>query len=514
MATAVPAVAVCSPASVFADGEGPKIMSGPFEGTRESLKAYRIPEWFRDAKFGIWAHWGPQSAPEQGDWYARNMYLQDTRQYKYHVEHYGHPSRFGFKDVIHTWKGEHFDADHLVGLYRKAGAKYFMSMGVHCDRFNLWQARHSRWNAAKMGPKQDIVKAFRKATLKHGLRFGVSEHSWCSYKWFSVARGSDLKGPLAGVSYDGANPNDTDLYGDCPIVYRDLPWNEEGIPEKCRREWFANIKDLIDQAEPDIFYCDGKIPFETWGLSLVAHLYNQNAQRHGGDNQAVFTSKGREDVREGLCVLDRERGMAEGIRPAPWQMCTCIGDWHYQQDNDYKTPKRVIDILVDTVSRNGNLLLNFPLRSNGTLDADEMKILDEITAWMAVNGEAIHGTRPWKVAGEGPNTVTVDPKKRHAEDSRKDFTADDVRFTTKGGTLYAFFMGWPDRELLIAPLARDRSYLAGKILDVELVGFRGKVTWKHADEGLRVQLPTERPSRHACALKITGLETQPAQGII
>jgi alpha-L-fucosidase len=160
---------------------------GPFSASEESLQTYTVPEWFRDAKFGIWAHWGPQSAAENGDWYARNMYIQSEPQYKHHLENYGHPAKVGFKDLIGTWKGDRFDPDHLVSLYKQAGAKYFVSMGVHHDNFDLWNSRHTRWNSLKMGPKRDIVGEFRKAALKHGLRFGVSDHLWISYKWFAVS---------------------------------------------------------------------------------------------------------------------------------------------------------------------------------------------------------------------------------------------------------------------------------------------------------------------------------------
>ncbi|HXG92017.1 MAG TPA: alpha-L-fucosidase [Blastocatellia bacterium] len=480
----------------------PQIQSGPFEATRESLKTYRVPDWFRDAKFGIWAHWGPQSAPEQGDWYARRMYIEGEEQYKYHIQHYGHPSKFGFKDVIQTWKGERFDPDYLVGLYKKAGAKYFVSMGVHHDNFDLWNSKHTRWNSVRMGPKKDIVGLFRKAALKHGLRFGVSDHLWITYKWFSVARGSDKTGPYAGVPYDGADPRYADLYLDSKTIYKDLPWNEDGIPESWKRHWFLRIRDLVDQYRPDFLYSDGAMPFEQWGLSLLAHFYNQNAQRHGGKVEAVYTSKRREDCEAGTCVLDFERGIPESIWPNPWQTDTCIGDWHYKRDIKYKTPKRIIDMLVDIVSRNGTLLLNFPLPSSGMLDSEEMKVLDEITKWIAVNGEAIYATRPWKIFGEGPGTPSA--AGAFSEGKRKDLTSDDVRFMTKGQTLYAFMMGWPDNQAVIAPLATNSRYKVGKIQNVELLGFSGKLQWKQNETGLVVQLPAEKPSDHAVAFKITG----------
>lgn len=485
-------------------------MPGPerFIGTRASLQSYRCPEWFRDAKFGIWAHWGPQSAAEYGDWYARNLYLEGTRQYKHHLLHYGHPSRFGYKDLIPTWTGDRFDPDRLIRLYKKAGAKYFMSMGVHVDNFDLWNSQHTRWNAARMGIKKDVVRLFRDAARNHDLKFGVSDHLWMAYKWMSVSRGRDKEGSLAGIPYDGIDPQYNDLYGDCPQIYRQLPWDEENIPDKWKQHWFERIKDLIDQSQPDIVYSDGQIPFGERGLQLVAHLYNQSARLHQGRVEAVYTSKGEEDSRLGTCVFDKERGVVEGIWPEPWQTCTCIGHWHYDREAIYKTPKRIIDMLVDIVSRNGNLLLNFPLPNSGMLDEKEMDILAAITSWMAINQDAIYATRPWKIFGDGPGIVKPDPSVKYNESTRKDFTAADVRFTTKGKTLFAFFMGWPSAlEITLAPLATDKPYVRGKVQHVELLGTKAPLRWTHDASGLTVQLPTEPPCDHAYALKIQGLET-------
>lgn len=505
MAAAIPAARA---AELFgAQQPAGGVQAGPLQATRESLAAYRIPEWFRDAKFGIWAHWGPQSSAEAGDWYARNMYIQGSPQYEHHLKHYGHPSKFGFKDVIPTWKGEKFDPDYLVGLYKKAGAKYFVSMGVHHDNFDLWNSKHNRWNAANMGPKKDIVGSFRRAALNHGLHFGVSDHLWISYKWFAVSHLSDKEGPYAGVPYDGADPQWADLYhsiSDPKLLTTKLDWSDDGFPETWKQHWFLRIKDLIDQYDPDLVYCDGDIPFQQHGLDLVAYFYNQNARRRGGKAEAVYTSKRKEDCQAGTCVLDRERGVVEGIWPNPFQTDTCIGQWHYARDIQYKSPKMVIDMLVDVVSRNGNLLLNFPLPSDGMLDEKELAILAEITRWMAVNGEAIYGTRPWKTFGEGPGTAASAAPGDFNENKRKDLTTEDVRFTTKGATLYAFVMGWPEKQAIIAPLATGSKYSGGKIENVELVGLPGKLEWQQDDAGVKVQLPGQRPSDHAVAFRISG----------
>ena len=467
------------------------IHKGPFTGTRESLKSYHVPDWFRDAKFGIWAHWGPQSAPEQGDWYARRMYIEGEAQYKWHLGHFGPQSKVGFKDVIPTFKGEKFDPENLLSLYKKAGAKYFVSMGVHHDNFDMWNSKHTRWNAVNMGPKKDVVGLFRKAALKQGLKFGVSEHLWISYKWWGVSHDSDKLGQYAGAPYDGTDPKNFDLYHDLPNDYgKDFSWDDAKIPDSWKRHWFDRIKDLVDQYQPDLLYTDGALPFEEYGLNLVAHLYNSKAQ-------AVYTSKRKEDCETGTCALDFERGLPEGIHPNPWQTDTCVGDWHYKRDINYKSPKTVIDMLVDIVSRNGNLLLNFPLPGSGEPDSRELAIISEITQWMAVNSEGIYGTRPWKIFGEGPATAQKGEGKFN-ENGRKALSPQDIRFTTKGKTLYAFVMDWPGAQAAVPSLMES----AGKIENVELLGHKGKLKWTQGANGLAVELPGEKPCEHAITLKI------------
>ncbi len=484
---------------------GIEIERGAFEGTRQSLSAYEIPEWFRDAKFGIWAHWGPQSAVEAGDWYARNMYMEGGPQYNYHCETYGHPSKFGFKDTIPQWKAERFQPAELMKLYRKAGAKYFMSMGVHHDNFDLWNSKHQHWNSVQMGPKKDIVGLWHKAAMDEGLKFGVSEHLWITYKWFSTSHGQDANGPEAGVLYDGADPKNFDLYVDSDEVHTKLDWNESNIPDWWKRHWFARMKDLVDNYQPDLLYTDGALPFEDIGLSLVAHHYNANAKRKGGKTEAVYTSKRLQDTEKGIATFDVERGLVDEIWPRPWQTDTCIGDWHYKRGVKYKTPKTVVDLLVDIVSRNGNLMLNFPLPARGELDIEERTVLAGITDWMGVNAEAIHGTRPWKIFGESP-AAAEKPAQTAAfnENKRKDLTTSDIRFTTKGNTLYAFVMGWPDYQASIRPLALNTALRVNKIQNVELLGFDGKLQWSQDETGLKVRTPEKKPCDHAVAFKITG----------
>lgn len=511
----LPASASWASKNIQSGKQDDRIQAGPFTGSRTSLQKYDIPEWFKDAKFGIWAHWGPQSAIEAGDWYARNMYIEGSRQNKYHIEKYGHPSKFGYKDTIPNWKAEKFDADYLLGLYKKAGAKYFMSMGVHHDNFDLWNSKHNHWNSVKMGPGKDIVGLFRKAALKNDLRFGISDHLWISYKWFSTSKGKDKSGAFAGIPYDGADPKNFSLYGVCEEVFtKKLDWNENGIPETWKLHWFNRMKDLIDKYEPDLLYCDGHVPFENHGMDILAHLYNKSAAKHGGKTQAVYTSKRPDDTGKegGICVFDVERGVVQTIWPEAWQTDTCIGDWHYNKDKigKYKTTKTVIDLLVDIVSRNGNLMLNIPLPSSGMPDSDELAVLDGITKWMATNSEGIYGTRPWKIFGTGPQSGTtknekeINSSQEFNENKRKEYGYEDIRFTTKENNLYAFFMGWPDTpELTIHALGRNSDQKTGEIQKIELLG-AGSLDFVRDASGLKIVLPSKKPGEHAFALKIYG----------
>lgn len=508
-------LAASAPAARFASAQAadakPAIAAGPYSATAESLKAVPVPGWFRDAKFGIWAHWGPQSQTDAGDWYAKNMYMEGSKQYKIHVQKYGHPSKFGFKDIIPTWKAEKFDADHLMGLYKKAGAKYFVSMGVHHDNFDLWNSKHNRWNAVQMGPKQDIVGQFRTAALKHGLKFGISEHLAVSYHWYQTSHGADKQGPMQGVAYDGADPKYWEYYHEGhqvpvrPGSTRTDDWSPVNVPLKWKQHYFSRMADLVDNYEPDLLYTDGPIFFEEWGLGVVANLYNRSAKKNRGKVEAVYTSKmdrAINGVRAG--ILDVERGLLDTIAAEPWQTDTCVGGWHYNTDVKYKTAKTVVDLLVDIVSRNGNMLLNFPLPGSGALDDQELKILDGITQWMAVNSEGIYATRPWKVAGNAAAQAKVEGASNFNERNRKDLTAADIRFTAKGQTLYTFVMGVPQQEAVIPPLALGGPHGVGKIRKVELLGFKGKIKFMQDSAALKVELPGQKPCEHALCLKVTG----------
>ncbi len=474
-----------------------------FTGTIESLSRYETPSWFSDAKFGIYLHWGIYSVPAQGEWYARWMYQQGSAAYKHHVATYGHPSEFGYKDFIPMWKAENFDPDALVGLFKKAGAKYFTPCAVHHDNFDLWDSKHHRWNAVNMGPKKDLIGMWREATLKHGLRFGVTTHAARAYSWMNVANYADQEGPLAGIPYDGDNPEYDDFYfKKHPDTFSSGPLDP---PDEWKELWKKRMKDLIDNYHPDHFYFDGAIPFRgndmgRAGMDVIAHLYNHSMQIHDGNQQAVMCVKERPYTGlfvNGLTTLDYERGKSPDIRPQPWQTDDTIGPWGYREGAQYKETNALVDKLVDIVSKNGNLLLNVTIKADGTLDDACIRILEEMGDWFAVNGAAIYGTRPWYRFGEGKVNETPDMGRTSL------YTGKDIRYTTKDGNLYAIFLGWPeDRERIRLRYITPSNADAGTVNSVSLLG-HGKVEWYQDTTGLYVTLPESAPSDFAHALEIT-----------
>lgn len=493
-------------ASAPAQQSAMKIADGPFVPSFESLQQYHCPDWFRDAKFGIWSHWGPQAVPTMGDWYARRMYEQGGDAYEEHVKVYGHPSKSGYKDIIPLWKAENWNPEQLMELYVKAGAHYFVSMGVHHDNFDLWNSTYQpRWNAVVTGPKRDVLGDWQKAAKKHNLPFGVSEHLGASFTWFQGAHKSDKSGPMAGVPYDGADPQWADLYHP-PTKPGDNGWLTTDAEN--HRHWFNRIKDVIDKYHPELLYSDSGFPFaDDAGLPLVAHFYNANMKANGGQLTAVYNCK---QASGGKWVQDLERGVMDKANPEPWQTDTSIGDWFYRRGDHYKSPETVIHMLCDIVSKNGNLLLNVVQRPDGSLEEEPMKILDELSKWMPINGEAIFGTRPWIVFGEGKPQIAGGM----FNEGNLKYTADDVRFTTKGDTLYAIMLGWPEGgKATIKALAKNSPAVAAGPMDVSLLGYDGKLKWTRTNEGLEITLPEKAPSAHAVAFKISGLKTTSLDGI-
>ena len=513
----------------------PPIAQGPFQPTWQSLSSqYQTPEWFRDAKFGIWAHWGPQCQPEHGDWYARSMYEQGSADYKSHLAEYGHPSTNGFKDVIHEWKAANFDPDKLLAFYKKNGAKYFMALAVHHDNFDLWNSKYQPWNSVNVGPHKDLIGGWAKAARKNGLHFAVSVHASHAWSWYEVAQGADKTGPFAGVPYDGKltkadgkgkwwdGLDPQDLYAQNHVPGKKLVWDwnpaqGSSVPDAAYMEkFFKRTQQLLDDYRPDMIYFDDDVlPLhgvtDQIGLKLAAHFYNSSIKWHHGRNEAVMTDKHLDDMQRHAEVYDIERGKAEGILPLPWQTDTCIGSWHYDraifEHHRYKTAASVIPMLADIVSKNGNLMLSVPLQRDGTPDSDEIKIVSDIGAWLKINGDAIYATRPWKIYGEGPSTKSAEKGRFDGQSDvqKQPFTAEDIRFTQSknGKQLYAIVLAIPaDDRVTIKSLASDSKFWPEKIGSVRLLGVSRKLKFNRDENGLHVTLPQKLSFPIALALKI------------
>ncbi len=480
-----------------------KQIQEPFDPTVESLQKYECPEWFRDAKLGIYLHWGAYSVAEQGEWYARKLYMEGTNEYEHHLKTYGHPSEFGYKDFIPMWKAENFDPDKLVALFKKAGAKYFTPCAVHHDNFDLWDSKYQEWNAVNMGPKKDLIKMWREATLKQGLRFGVTTHLSRSYSWLNTANLCDTTGQLKGVPYDGAQGKGKGLY---PPIHDDIhqraPLN---APKEWRDLWARRIKDLIDNYHPDHLYFDCAVPFHgddmgQTGLDVIAHYYNENIAMHGGKLEGVMCVKERPWqglYAPGITTLDYERGKANEIREEPWQTDDSIGPWGYRKGASYMTPNAVIDKLIDIVSKNGNMLLNVPIKADGTLDQETVDVLEGMGRWLAVNGEAIYGSRPWYMFGEGPTNQMGHYAQKSPYGKR------DIRFTTNQGILYAVVLDWPGaNEVVTIENITLTNTRVKPVKAISLLGYNGEITWEQHSDGLKITMPEENPGEFAYAFKI------------
>ena len=500
------------------------MQTGKFEPNWESLRQYEVPEWFRDAKFGIWAHWGPQCVEGSGDWMARELYMEGTYKSNYHREHYGHPSEVGFKDILPLFKAEHWNPEKLVQFYKEVGAQYFFALGNHHDNFDLWDSQYQEWNSKNIGPHRDILSEWAAAAKKAGLPFGISFHADHAWTWYEPSRRFDLKGEKRGVKYDGwltkedgYKPNadgsekwwkgldpqrlyaqDHDFSNnswDNNSIHRQWGWGGGAcLPtQEYITNFYNRTLDAINRYNPDLIYFDVTVlpfyPISDAGLKITAHQYNHSIATHKGKNQAIVFGKILEDSQKDALVWDVERGAPNKIMERPWQCCNCIGDWHYNNDtyerNGYKSAATVVKLLVDIVSKNGNMLLSIPLRADGTFDEKEEAILKEFGAWMKVNKESIVGTRPWKKFGEGPiadSDIAINAQGFNDGQYTKAGSS-EIRFTQKGNVLYATALAWPDNmQLTIKSLATER------ISSVELLGY-GKIPFSQSSDAFSVTLP-------------------------
>ena len=507
------------------------VKTGTFGNDWESLSAWECPEWFKDATFGIWAHWGPQCQAEDGDWYARFMYYEGSGQYNYHVNHFGNPSTFGLKDLCNAWKADQWNPQELVSLYKSVGARYFMALGNHHDNFDLWNSPYQEWNSVNVGPKKDLVKGWSDACKAEGLPLGVSIHASHAWTWLEPSQkfdGNLTKADGAGKWWEGLDPQE--LYAQnhdhstgwesSGTIHSQWDWgNGANLPSAAYKQKFQNrVLELINDYDPDMIYFDDTaMPFygcdDQIGKNILQHYYNHSAGEHDGKQQVVVTGKQLTAEQKGYMMWDVERGIPDRPQEAYWQTCTCIGQWHYDQNvyngNSYKSGATVIRMLIDVVSKNGNLLLSIPVKGNGSIDDKERKVLADIKAWMDINSESIYGTRMWKTFGEGPLAEAANPMNAQGFNEGQAYSAQDVRYVQRNDTVYATIMDWPEAgEFNFKAFGLAESSYSGDIKKVELLGYNGEIAFEQDFQGLSVIIPSTKPNAIAPVFRITFKEEQ------
>jgi alpha-L-fucosidase len=473
---------------------------GPFRPDWESLERYEVPGWYKDAKFGIFIHWGVYSVPAFGnEWYPRNMYREESDEYKHHIATYGAVDKFGYKDFVPMFRAERFDPAAWARLFKEAGAKYVVPVAEHHDGFAMYDSGLSDWTAAKMGPHRDVIGELAKAVRTEGLHFGASSHRVEHNFFLGVGRqiASDINDPKYAAFYGPAHnwmeaKPGTPLSNDFTFV--SAAWT---------RDWLARSSEIVEKYHPDIMYFDWWIgqPRVRADLTRFAAFY-YNTSLGYGDHVGVINYKDYA-IEEHSAVLDLERGQLAEIRPLYWQTDTSVSNksWGYIQDDTFKTAEFVIEQLIDIVSKNGNLLLNIGPRSDGTIPEEVQGVLRDVGSWLKANGEAIYGTRPWKTFGEGPTKVQAGSF--HDTDTTG-YTAEDFRFTVKGKTLYAIELGWPSGGQAVIRSLGSSAMNGQTIRSVTLLGPEAKVAFKQQADGLRIELPVEAPGKYAYAFRIDG----------
>jgi len=476
----------------------PHILAGrpSYQPSWASLAQHPDAAWFNDAKFGIYFHWGIYSVPAfDNEWYSRNMYIQGQRANQFHKLVYGPLSKFGYKDFIPMFHAEKFNPREWAELLRKAGAKFAGPVTEHADGFSMWDSKLTDWTAARMGPRRDVVGEMARAVRSEGMKFVATFHHQWLWGWY----------PTEDQTVDCSNPANAGLYGPpahpSPFDYS-KPTFTPPPPQNFQEVWEAKIKEVIDKYQPDLIYSDSRLNIidERRRIDVLAYYYN-HAERLG--KEVVFTYKDK-DLEEGTATLDIERGRLSTLASFKWMTDDAIDwkSWCNVQNPDYKSADRIVKQLVDTVSKNGNLLLDITPTADGVIPEPVEQRLRSIGAWLEVNSEAIYGTRPWKVFGEGPTQIKAGA---FGERESPDFTAQDIRFTSRARTLYAIALGWPQNtpELVIKSLTARSAFLAkDEIADVSLLGSDQKISWDHDAEGLKIKLPLQKVGNFAYTFKI------------
>lgn len=523
------------------------ITKGPFEATWESIeKNYPgEPEWLRDAKFGIWVHFGPQAAGESGDWYARNLYKSDHKAYQNHIKKYGHPSESGYKEVLRDWNPKNFDPKKLAKIYKDAGARFLMIQGVHHDNYDLWNSKYQPWNSVSIGPKRDLISEWAKACKAAGIRYGVTFHHEYTWWWWQTAFGSDKEGSKKGIAYDG-NLTLADGKGkwwegyDPKMLYgidlreyigvkqnADTDWspppagifsNHLEYAKWYTRNWALRMMDVVKNYDPDFIYTDGTAqgPFTGYGTgtgiktnamqSVMADFYNTTLQRRGKvDTFSIVKFRNKTNG----TVNTEEFGIpAEIKKDQPWIAEAPVGDWFYAPDFTYDSGM-MIRYIIEAIARDGNAAVCISLLPDGSINKESQKMLKEVGSWMRTNGEGVYGSHAWKIPAEGE---LVDGKlkmlpggKLGKNQAEFKFDAQDIRFTVgKNNKLYAFCMKVPapNSQIKIKSLGADQRYWGKKIKTVNLLGYKGKLKWTQKADCLVIDCPESMPFSTAIAFEI------------
>lgn len=462
-----------------------------FQPTWESLKRHETPDWFRDAKFGIFIHWGVYSVPAFGsEWYPRNLYQKNSKEYNHHIEKYGAPTRFGYKDFIPLFRAEKFNADEWVKLFAEAGAKYVVPVAEHHDGFAMYKTALSKWNAAEMGPKVDVVGELARACRALGLTFGLSSHR--IEHWWFMGGGRTFESDVQDSAFE-------DFYGPAKN-YNPSDKADPGLSTEFMNDWLLRSTELVDKYEPQLVWFDWWIEqpaMEPYRKSFASYFYNKGLEWRKG---VVLNYKNEAFPKE-AAVYDIERGSSKATKEQPWQTDTSIGkkSWGYIEGEENKTPNELIDMLIDIVSKNGNMLLNIGPRADGTITEEQQKVLLSIGKWLHVNGEGIYGSRPWIVSGEGP-TENLDEHIQFNEYKFKGYTEKDIRFTRKNGIVYAFVLDKPSSRITIGSLGSDAGN--GTVRVVERVGSTDRVNWKQRRNALTIEPAGTYDSDYAVTYRI------------
>jgi alpha-L-fucosidase len=500
----------------------------------ELSRRYELPKWFRNARFGVWVHWGAQTLPDYGGgWYARHMYQKEVGNeiwgksaYEYHIKTYGHPSEVGFKDVINQWKAENLDTDKLLDYFtNELGARYFMALANHHDHFDNFNSTYHKWNSVNIGPKRDIIKEFSESAKKFNVPFGVSIHDERHLEWWLTAFGADKSGALKGVPYDGHLTKEdgvgtwwegldpANLYG-LPPEKRTDEWVEE-----VKYNWMLRHKELLTRYDIDFIWFDGwGFPYGEYGKETLRTFLNHNLKKHGKIN-AVIAGK---IPGEKIVLKDIERGVPHELLEDPWQSISTFHDWFYKRDKESRHNTRsIIELLIDVISKNGNYMLNIELLPDGTIPYEHKSILDEFGKWVKLNSEAIYDSKPWSIFGDNLNShlkklgaenadvtdLSALKKEEDLQFNNRDrnsipYGHDEVRFTTKNGNLYMFVLNPGKGKIHVPSLGLKSDYKPKRIKSIELIGSELEIDFNQSNEELTIGIPEIRPNEYSVVFRI------------